>query len=174
MELAIHKYWGLFRYYAHVYMMPQGDTFTADEVADSIFVGDLKSAFHRLGLQQNGITHVVCMLPGLPNIFPEIAYLQLPSLDDASFDISVHFAQSLRCLDKALKSGGKVLVHCSCGVSRSTTIAALYEMHRTGESADEVLARFRQARGITCPNPGFALHLRNWHLSRLLSEAIQT
>ena len=173
MELAIHKFWGLFRYYAHVYMIPHSTAFTADEVTSGIFVGDLKSAFHRRGLQQNGITHVVCMLPGLPSIYPEIAYLQLPSLDDACFDISVHFAQAIEFLDTALKAGGKALIHCSCGVSRSTTIAALYEMHRTRESADVVLSRFRLARSVICPNPGFALHLRNWHLSRLLNAAME-
>jgi|MEHZ01.2.fsa_nt_MEHZ010587684.1_2 atypical dual specificity phosphatase len=173
MELLVHKYWGLFRYYAYWYMMPQTELFTADEVCDGIFVGDIKSAFHRNGLKERGITHVVCMLPGLPNIHPEIAYLQLPSLDDASFDISVYFEQALAFIGTALCSGN-VLVHCSCGVSRSATIAALYEMSRSAEDPDEVINRFRQARPVICPNPGFFLHLRNWHLARMLSRAMSS
>jgi len=112
------------------------------------------------------------MLPGLPEIHAEIAYLQLPSLDDASFDISVYFERALAFIDGALHSGGKILVHCSCGVSRSATIAALYEMRRSGEDPETVLNRFRTIRAVICPNPGFALHLRNYNLSRLLTQAM--
>ena len=170
----MHKYWGLLRYYSYTYIIPQQEVFSADEVADRIFVGDLYSAFNRKGLKSRSITHIICMLPGIPNIYPEIAYLQLPSLDDVSFDISMYFTRAIVFLEQAMKSGGSALIHCSCGVSRSSTIAALYEMHRTGDSADEVIERFRASREIICPNAGFVLHLRNWHLSRMLTAAMET
>jgi hypothetical protein len=169
MELLAHEYWGLFRYYAYHYFVPKSVPFSADEVAPSLFVGDLHSAFQRENLRDAGITHVVCMLPGLPELHSEVSYLLLPSLDDATFDLSVHFTRALRFISHAHTAGGKVLVHCSCGVSRSATIAALYEMKRLRQDAGQVLARFREKRAVVSPNPGFLLLLQNWHLSRLLA-----
>jgi hypothetical protein len=61
--------------------------------------------------------------------------------------------------------GGHVLVHCSQGVSRSTTIAIAYLMWKTGGSYDEVYQAVRALRGVTSPNVGFMCQLINWAVS---------
>lgn len=60
---------------------------------------------------------------------------------------------------------GRVLVHCSQGVSRSTTIAIAYLMWKTGGSYDEVYQTVRALRGVTSPNVGFMCQLINWAVS---------
>lgn len=60
---------------------------------------------------------------------------------------------------------GRVLVHCSQGVSRSTTIAIAYLMWKTGGTYDEVYQAVRALRGITSPNVGFMCQLINWAVS---------
>jgi hypothetical protein len=64
--------------------------------------------------------------------------------------------------------GGRVLVHCSQGVSRSTTIAIAYLMWKTGGSYDDVYQAVRALRGVTSPNVGFMCQLINWAVSRQL------
>jgi dual specificity MAP kinase phosphatase len=61
--------------------------------------------------------------------------------------------------------GGRVLVHCSQGVSRSTTIAIAYLMWKTRGSYDEVYQAVRALRGVTSPNVGFMCQLINWAVS---------
>jgi dual specificity MAP kinase phosphatase len=64
--------------------------------------------------------------------------------------------------------GGRVLVHCSQGVSRSTTIAIAYLMWKTGGSYDDVYQAVRALRGVTSPNVGFMCQLINWAVSQQL------
>lgn len=62
-------------------------------------------------------------------------------------------------------AGGRVLVHCSQGVSRSTTIAIAYLMWKTGGSYEEIYQTVRALRGVTSPNIGFMCQLMNWAVS---------
>lgn len=55
----------------------------------------------------------------------------------------------------ARSSGGRVLLHCSQGVSRSASLAIGYLMWRRGGSFDEVLASVKAIRGVANPNIGF-------------------
>jgi len=61
-----------------------------------------------------------------------------------------------------------VLVHCSQGVSRSTTIAIAYLMWKTGKSYDDMYKVVRGKRGVTSPNVGFMCQLMNWEVSILV------
>lgn len=74
--------------------------------------------------------------------------------DTPGEDILSVLYDALEFIDTALKGGGKVLVHCSQGVSRSATLVIAYLMWRSGSSYDEVYAKVKEARGITNPNIG--------------------
>ena len=51
--------------------------------------------------------------------------------------------------------GGRVLLHCSQGVSRSATLAIAYLMWQRAAAFDEVLAAVKAVRGVANPNIGF-------------------
>ena len=74
--------------------------------------------------------------------------------DTPGEDILAVLYDALEFIDTALKGGGKVLVHCSQGVSRSATLVIAYLMWRSGSSYDEVYAKVKEARGVTNPNIG--------------------
>lgn len=55
----------------------------------------------------------------------------------------------------ARASGGRVLIHCSQGVSRSVALAIAYLMWKRGQPFDEVLTAVKAIRGVANPNIGF-------------------
>jgi protein-tyrosine phosphatase len=57
--------------------------------------------------------------------------------------------------------GGRVLVHCAAGVSRSASVLAAHLLLAHPEmSLDDALARIRQARSVIQPNARFMADLR--------------
>lgn len=57
---------------------------------------------------------------------------------------------------------GRVLVHCTLGISRSVTIVAAYIMWKWGVSTSRALQHIQKKRGISSPNEGFIDQLLVW------------
>lgn len=61
--------------------------------------------------------------------FPQMQYLHLPwGHDESDLVESSKFSTAFEFIDLALKSGGKILIQCQCGVSRSATVMIGYCM----------------------------------------------
>lgn len=58
-------------------------------------------------------------------------------------------------IDEARSAGGRVLVHCTQGVSRSATITIAYCMWKLGLSYDEIFDQVKKIRHVVSPNVGF-------------------
>ena len=80
-------------------------------------------------------------------------------LDTDSYELKPHFAACFDVIDRTLAAGGRVLVHCQQGRSRSGSVVIAYVM-RTQRLAFEQAFEFVKARRSVCsPNPGFRLQL---------------
>ncbi|XP_069681450.1 dual specificity protein phosphatase 3 [Periplaneta americana] len=135
-----------------------------DEVYPQIYIGDARSAEDKAYLKKIGITHVLNTAEG--NRFgmvntnkvyyrdTNIKYLGIQLIDLPMTNISVHFQETADFIEDAVKSGGKVLVHCLMGMSRSSTCVLSYLMLKQGLTATEALKRVRIHRDIR-PNDGF-------------------
>lgn len=55
-------------------------------------------------------------------------------------------------MEESLAAGGRLLVHCSQGVSRSASIVIAYLMWRDGKEYEETFRRVKATRGIANPN----------------------
>jgi hypothetical protein len=62
----------------------------------------------------------------------------------------------------AVKESGRVLVHCTHGVSRSVSIVAAYLMWKYGFCTSRALHYIRQRRSTAYPNEGFIDQLLVW------------
>lgn len=58
-------------------------------------------------------------------------------------------------IDEARSQGGRILVHCSQGVSRSATIVIAYCMWKLALPYDDVFDHVKKIRHVISPNVGF-------------------
>lgn len=115
-----------------------------------------------------GITHVINTAEGLnfaqvntgAHYYRDcnIKYMGLNLMDIESARISIHFGETADFIDQAIVGGGRVLVHCFMGMSRSATIALAYLMIKKNMTAEEALKTVRRNRGVR-PNEGFLRQL---------------
>lgn len=61
----------------------------------------------------------------------------------------------LALTDSVKQSGGRVLVHCQAGISRSATICLAYLMHTQRVKLDEAFDFIKQRRQVISPNLAF-------------------
>lgn len=108
-------------------------------------------------LSSRGITHVINTASSVSKCpFPErIYYLPLSIEDSKSEDIQSYFYICIDFIESAISSGGRVLVHCMEGVSRSCSIVIAYLMWKRGLTYKESHSLVQLARPICQPNTGF-------------------
>lgn len=134
--------------------------FDAQEIVPNLFLGDVYAAHNTKELKKRNITHIVTCTVGVAPPFPEtFQYKHLKILDCAAETINEHFAETSSFIASALEEGGRVLVHCIRGVSRSATIVCAYLMTAYKISHIEAVRRVRSKRPIARPNYGFMMQL---------------
>lgn len=140
----------------------------SDEVFPGIHLGDRGAAKNTFYLKKIGVTHVLNTAEGTrvglvdtnKNFYKPfgIQYKGLKLLDVAQTNIAMYFSEVSEYIDEALKSGGKVLVNCLMGMSRSSTCVLAYLMLRQNMTAVEALTEVRKHREVR-PNDGFLRQL---------------
>lgn len=148
--------------------MPSNCRNISDEVFPGIHVGDKGAAKNTFYLKKVGVTHVLNTAEGQRQGTVDtsqefykpfgIKYKGLKLLDVAQTNIALHFNEVAEFIDEALASGGRVLVNCQMGMSRSSTCVLAYLMLRQNMTAVEALTEVRKHRDVR-PNDGFLRQL---------------
>ncbi|XP_074152859.1 dual specificity protein phosphatase 13A isoform X1 [Sminthopsis crassicaudata] len=143
-----------------------------DEVWPNVYIGDLWAARNLKMLQNQGITHVLNATHGVLGVSTgssyychlPVTYHGIQAFDDPAFDLSAFFYEAANFIQGALETpGGKVLVHCAMGLSRSATLVLAFLMLRKQLTLVEALRTVSVHRNI-CPNRGFLSQLRDLDL----------
>jgi hypothetical protein len=101
-------------------------------VYPNIYIGNYSTSTNQELLVNLGITHIITVIPKFnpPSSFDKkFEYLFIPAYDDQCQDISNNFDKSNDFITNLLNNGGKVLIHCMVGRSRSVTIFIAFLIH---------------------------------------------
>eukprot|EP01122_Echinamoeba_exundans_P011738 TRINITY_DN4776_c0_g1_i1.p1 TRINITY_DN4776_c0_g1~~TRINITY_DN4776_c0_g1_i1.p1 ORF type:complete len:355 (-),score=57.65 TRINITY_DN4776_c0_g1_i1:69-1133(-) len=129
------------------------------EILPGLYIGSMAAAKNLSRLKELGITHVVTIAAG-PASFPgDFDYLLIDIGDAPWEDIKQYFPNIISFIENCLDNGGKVLVHCVVGASRSATAVIAYLMKKQGMRYDDALKFLRKKRPFVWPNLGFQQQL---------------
>ncbi|RDB20040.1 hypothetical protein Hypma_013100 [Hypsizygus marmoreus] len=129
-------------------------------VSGQIYLGNLSAALSFEQRTKLGTTHVLSACPEFPSTGPN--HLTIPIEDNEYENILIHLPNACQFIQNALDQGGKVLVHCVMGISRSTTIVAAYLMKTRKMSRSAAIRFIKQRRSQVHPNYGFIKQLETF------------
>ena len=132
------------------------------EITDSLFLSGID--YTREDLCDKKITHIVNVSTTEDNPHPDIItlFINIPDGGGPSIDgktIEEYFPQTYAFIQNAIDAGGKVLVHCRMGISRSATIVIAYLMKTLNMPYINVLAMVKSKRPIVDPCLAFSWKL---------------
>jgi dual specificity phosphatase 12 len=143
----------------------------AQEVIPGLWLGSQEALFDVDLLERNEISHIITVMStyvdeagervpcrsSKPHEFSQGKMIRLiiPVEDSGTENLLQHFPRSTEFITSALQDGGKVLVHCQAGASRSPTVVAAYLMEIYRASPAEAVAKIRESRRLIQPIRGF-------------------
>ncbi|KAI5456887.1 protein-tyrosine phosphatase-like protein [Mariannaea sp. PMI_226] len=129
----------------------------------SLYLGPCSSASSRPFLEGNSISHVLSIGATPSEKVNGVQYQRISISDSPSSSITEVCNSACVIIDDALRSNngtGKILIHCSAGISRSPMIVIAYLMKRQNMALKAALGCVVCARPQISPNPGFIQQLK--------------
>lgn len=111
-------------------------------------------------LRRLGVTHILNVAAQLPNCFEDtLVYKNIPLHDSLDMNVVDVMPQANAFISHVEKIGGRVLIHCISGVSRSVTVTILHfiMMHRM--LLHDAYQYIFSCRPYISPNDGFKLQM---------------
>ncbi|XP_053315072.1 dual specificity phosphatase 28 [Spea bombifrons] len=135
------------------------------KVTESLFISNSRNACKTNLLIQEGVT--CCINVSRQQPFPDfdLHTLRVPVFDHPLQNLSDYFEQCVDLIESTINSGGKCLVYCKNGRSRSATICIAYLMKHKRLSLNVAFQVVKTARPVVEPNPGFWSQLERYEKS---------
>ena len=101
-----------------------------------------------------------------------VEYFRVAVVDTVSADVLSFFEEACEFIERARKANSNVLVHCTMGMSRSSTVVIAYLMKVKGMRLSEAMAFTKDRRPVASPNTGFMSQLIDFEVSLYGSSTI--
>ncbi|XP_037537055.1 dual specificity protein phosphatase 18 [Nematolebias whitei] len=148
-------------------------------ITDHLYLSNKRAANDSSLLKGNGITCVINVTEHKGSAPPGTEYVHLPVSDTPLAPLREHFGEVADQIRSTAEGGGRVLVHCNAGVSRSAALCMAYLMKHRGVTLLEAHGWVRGCRPLVRPNPGFwrqlvqyEAELRGCNTVRMVSSSI--
>ena len=137
------------------------------KLSDNLYLGSIEDAFNLKKLKSLNITHVLNVTTEIPNFYEgSFVYKKINAKDAPKFQLSKYFDEIADFIHEGTTKG-KILVHCYCGISRSTTSILAYLIKYKNQDIESSLKYIRKKRWIICPNDGFIRQLKVYQSENL-------
>lgn len=151
-------------------------------VKDKIYLTGLKGATNIDEIKKLGVNVIVSILNFNPmfdkkDMYGEIACIYYFAEDDDDFNIEQYFQSFQKIVEDP---NNKILVHCYCGVSRSSTLVASYLIHNYVNTlkkrllekynVDRILEIMKKRRTCVDPNDGFIKKLVDYRCELIFTK----
>ncbi|XP_061856289.1 protein phosphatase Slingshot homolog 3 isoform X2 [Colius striatus] len=125
-----------------------------------LYLGSEWNAANLEELQQNRVTHILNVAREIDNFFPALfTYMNVRVYDEETAQLLPHWNDTFLFLSHVRAVGGRALVHCRMGLSRSAATVLAYAMKELGWPLERALRHVRRCRPGVLPNPGFMRQL---------------
>ncbi|XP_041485385.1 probable rhodanese domain-containing dual specificity protein phosphatase [Lytechinus variegatus] len=133
---------------------------------DILYQGNVKHSKNETVLKNLKITHILNVSMECQNAFPKsFEYLQVKVEDESTEQLSPHLERAAKFIAGAINGGGRVLVHCVQGKSRSSTCTIAFLMSYRGWTLKDAHEYLKDRRSIAAPNRGFLIQLSKFEES---------
>ncbi|OON19888.1 dual specificity phosphatase, catalytic domain protein [Opisthorchis viverrini] len=122
-----------------------------------LVLGSQLDALSAAVCHQYGITHVinVSVEGSAPPHIPVENFYRIAVNDNYTDRMRPYFEQAFQFIDQVKANRGRVLVHCSAGISRSPTLAIAYLMYTCRISLRKAYSIIKNGRATIAPNFNF-------------------
>ena len=132
-------------------------------ITDFLYLGNQMNSENLELLKSLKITHVINCTNNIRNSFPhDFRYHRVPIYDDYDQHIEQYFDDCFRFINHCRKTGGRILIHCYAGISRSATITIAYIMKTNNYSFTDTFKYVKKQRSIVEPNLDFKKSIKKW------------
>ncbi|XP_068197333.1 dual specificity phosphatase 28 [Antennarius striatus] len=131
-------------------------------VTNALFISNARSACSDELIQQEAVT--LCINVSKQQPFPSAAIrkLHVAVYDDPNEDLYSHFDSCADAIQQEADRGGRSVVYCKNGRSRSATVCVAYLMKHGRLTLKDALQKVKTARHVIDPNPGFLSQLQRY------------
>ncbi|XP_035664687.1 dual specificity protein phosphatase 19-like [Branchiostoma floridae] len=127
-----------------------------DAVTPGLFISNRSSAEDPLLLEYHGITQIINMAVQETDCpVRGVRYLHFPIEDFVTEDITGYLEEVTKCIKDEEDRGGRTLVHCLAGISRSATVCLAYLLKYRHMSLAGAYMFLKHSRPCVLPNKGF-------------------
>ena len=137
-------------------------------IPNFLYVSSYNATKNKSLLEKNKITHIInCAADFCENVFEsenKYTYLSFYLKDHVLENIECIFYECIKFIENVKEKGGRVLVHCIQGISRSVTLVMAYLIYKNKLTYDKAFNIVQSKREISSPNFGFSIQLQNFYL----------
>lgn len=144
----------------HTVLTPADDDREIQCVNGYLCIGNVNAACNTKHLHTEGVTHVISLIGEVDCAAPDIPRTLIDVWDVHYQDMTDAFSRANDVINDVRAQGGRVLVHCAAGVSRSSSTVIYHLMREHAMTYNDALAAVHAVRHVIRPNPGFERQLR--------------